>query len=179
MIDLDSYNGTLQPWIKQILALYNRGHSPRQIADEMWPVWRDAFKAYHGFEYCPNENNIRYALVRIGAMDTNPVVSFVYRSEQVVMLHRRGMTFEEIATHFGIRKEHVPILYKNGMQSLGEKEHRRILWERNGQIIEQWLQEKADQKADNKYQRQKNKGRPIDMGGPRDVWIERDPWSDY
>jgi hypothetical protein len=20
--------------------------------------------------------------------------------------------------------------------------------------------------------------RPIDMGGPRDVWIERDPWSD-
>jgi hypothetical protein len=22
------------------------------------------------------------------------------------------------------------------------------------------------------------RGRPIDMGGPRDVWIERDPWSD-
>ena len=23
-----------------------------------------------------------------------------------------------------------------------------------------------------------SKGRPIDMGGPRDQWIERDPWSD-
>jgi hypothetical protein len=24
-----------------------------------------------------------------------------------------------------------------------------------------------------------SKGRPIDMGGPRDMWINRDPWSNH
>ena len=27
--------------------------------------------------------------------------------------------------------------------------------------------------------KQTNLGRPIDMGGPRGVWLERDPWSNF
>jgi hypothetical protein len=50
---------------------------------------------------------------------------------------------------------------------------REARWNR---IVDKWLAEKTERY----YERIRlsNKGRPLDMGGPRDVWIERDPWSD-
>jgi hypothetical protein len=60
----------------------------------------------------------------------------------------------------------------------------RIEWEKKeaarearwNRIVDEWLAE--NQQRDYERIRRSNKGRPIDMGGPRDIWIDRDPWSD-
>lgn len=120
LIDYTRYNGYLYKVLKDIVAAYQRGYTPRQIADDLIPRLTG---------YYVSSSMVTYILRRVGAIQD----CYTERSPQEL---RR--------IEINARLRH-PEWY-------GLPEH-------YGMSVE-------------------SLGRPLDMGGPRDVWIEQSPWDD-
>lgn len=171
-IRLSKYTGYLKPWRKAIVEMYLRGLTPSKIKAEILPELMECGANPWGIT--PSTQMIEYVLRRVGAMplrsgepvELSPTGPELY----AVALHDQGFTFAEIGRRLGCSRGAARMLivkYQN-------KENRKARREHHDRRIEQFLAEQTERVRVEPT----NRGRPIDMGGPRDVWIERDPWSD-
>ena len=83
-------------------------------------------------------------------------------SRAAFRLHEEGLTHRVIAGRLGVRLGRVGYLVH-----LGRRAHMVACWRAGNEQRQRITAMGLD----------RNLGRPIDMGGPRDVWIEYDPWD--
>ena len=159
IIDYTRYYGGLRDQLAAIADDYQRGLTFKQLSDK--------YRRYrHGpYSHYPTAQNVKYALERIGVVKIarRPLLSlegsriFAARDKEMLELARGGAKLKDIAKKFGISRARAG--------SIIQREKRRAL---TRQILD--LQYESRWKH---YKRRfQNLGRPIDMGGPRDVWID-------
>lgn len=178
MIDESAYNGTLKPFLPDILALHARGASPWEIYAALRPRFIEHYRKHYHSSYGPpgGDNTIRYILRRVGALPQygDSLVNdrrAVERREHAAKLRREGLSFDEIGQQLGgLSRERV----RQILIQQERVEKRAAKRARSERITEEWLAEYHSRE----HARRTNKGRPLDMGGPRDQWLERSPWDD-
>lgn len=171
LVDVARYNGGLRQFVPQILELHRQGKTPREIYHALLPLfrthpwWSDA---------PPSDGAVRYILVRIGALGAEVSSAVALRKEDravyATALRSEGVTLNEIGRRIGgVSAEMVRKIVVKQQR----REEKRARAERNARITAEW----ATEAYFGDVARLRSKGRPLDMGGPRDQWIERSPWD--
>jgi hypothetical protein len=145
------YDGYLKPYLAQIVADYQAGTSLGEIADRLG---RNRVLSWCGLP--PSTTSIGYVLNRAGVKLDQLERLHRARMTEMVKLRNDGRTLMEIGKVYGLTRERV--------RQIIEKAER--IKARAKYVARPFINELP------------NNGRVIDMGGPRDVWIENDPWDD-
>ena len=162
--DPEAYRGYLTPWVYQIIQGHLDGESPREIAERLGRHVRSADG------YPPTRNAVAYVLERVGfnqpsARPGKP------RLEAVWNLRQEGKTLAEIGRHFSLSRERVRQLLLQWHQHADGKARRAALHERTTAAISEIFPAWSDEGV------KPPRHRPLDMGGPRDRWLEKSPWD--
>ncbi len=167
-----TYTGLLQPWVNEIVRRYRLGHPPSQIAGALHQKIMALYPERKPWKVSEADAAlIVYVLKRVGEWQepAPPGVVAHQREEKVLQLRADGLTFEEIGKRVGVGKARVGQILHHAQRRLEAKAERDARRARTDRLIEAMFAPKVPPRI---------LGRPIDMGGPRDVWIERGPWDD-
>lgn len=167
--DPERYNGWLRDWKGEILYRYIMKQPPETIVDAL----RKRVEAQE-HQYVTT-TSIRYALRAMGvtvettktktAAVTAAKLDYTARNTEIVKLRAQGLTFEAIGKRFKLSRERIrQIIDKHARQAL--KKAQAVAWWERVHATAQWGPLPPP-----------GKGRPLDMGGPRGVWIEDEPWD--
>jgi hypothetical protein len=158
-VDLDRYQGYLRPHLEKIIAAYEGGDSLVTIANRLGLIP----SAWGGTDYYPTSSNLLYALRRVGYPVPPPKPagpSWAERLRRAAVLRDEGKTMRQIGVELGVSGE-------RARQILGQAE-------RLGRHAIRGAHNRAIQRAASL----RGPGRPVDLGGPRDVWLTFRPTTD-
>jgi hypothetical protein len=177
MITPGPYQGYLTPYLDRIVAGHQQGLSMAKIARSLGLIAEnyDRYKKQYFKDY-PTHASIRYVLIRLGVIpppEPQPVTWYNkwQRADNMLAMRREGLSVPQIIERLnGPWSANVASdeAYVRRMIHAAEWRERHIVIVIPGG---RWLIAEA-------FAGLPTKGRPLDMGGPRDQWIERDPWSD-
>jgi hypothetical protein len=170
MINPGPYEGYLKPYLDRIVTGHQQGLSMAKIAHSLGLI-ADNYDHYRKqyFKDYPSHASIRYVLVRLGVMTLPepPPIKWYNKwehADRMLAMLREGLSLAQIVEQVG-----GDVTWARRMIRAAEWRERHIVVAVPAQ--RRWLIAEA-------FDDQPTKGRPLDMGGPRDTWIERDPWSD-
>jgi hypothetical protein len=162
-----SYLGFLYPWADRIVLFYKRGYSPQYIVGWLRPLVEEQYpERPHVFV-----DNVLYVLKRAGVYQQwaagVPHPAKLAREQEIERLREDGLTLQEIGERLGITRSRVQQIFESAQLRRQIVANRAAKRARSDQIIDQRLERQRH-----------NLGRPIDMGGPRDQWLEKGPWDE-
>jgi hypothetical protein len=143
------YGGFLLPWAEQIIADYQRGDEPAEIARRLQPA---IARKWPKSPYLTS-SNIVYLLRREEVYPRTEPPDLAARQKEIRRMREQGLTLNAIGQKFNLTRERV-------RQLLIAEEKK---WE--------WAAKRV-------LPRRRSIGRPLDMGGPRDQWLEQGPWDE-
>lgn len=170
-IRYERYGGYLRHWAREIVILHLDGMELQQIADTVTPAVQAKFANGPFQGTTPSSAMIDYVLRRVGAKAPTPTQCRKWAA---------GLNCPAPSPAATPVVESKPTTGSDWRRLEAEREAR---WNR---IVDGWLAERANRRLQAFLEQQHqareairllNKGRPLDMGGPRDQWIEADPWS--
>lgn len=157
----DNYEGYLKPWLHKIVVAYCRGDKPTGIARQLRS---SVAKVYPEAAPLISAQHVNHVLRSVGLLGERripmprlPAQKYA-RQEEVWKLREDGLTFKEIGQQLGVSKQRAQQIWMGA--------------QRRHELAAKRASEKKRDAA------RRNLGRPIDMGGPRDVWIEQGPWDE-
>lgn len=167
------YTGYLAPWTNEIVQLFQAGQTPVQIADNISkPVQAHYEKdnRWNGYTPSPTGTMISYVLRRVGAMDPPPPipVKTLEKQDRGAMVWRWYMVDRLLQREIAQRLGCSPALVH------------RIIYDHKNFLVRKELRENRERVDAEVYGPPlppRILGRPLDMGGPRDVWLEQSPWD--
>lgn len=167
------YTGYLAPWTNEIIQRYHAGETPSSIADKLQQPVMTHYKQdpnWDRYTPFPTSTMILYILRRVGAKPPPPPIPIkVLEGQDRSAIVWRWYTVErfsqrQIAERLGVSPSRVNQLIHK---------HRKYL-------IRKEMRENRDHVLATTYgppPPPRILGRPIDMGGPRDEWLEQGPWD--
>ena len=156
--DPTRYTGSLAPWIAEIVTWHQQGMRRFEIADRLLALVRARYPKTRWI----HEATVTYALDRVGVINLG-LLTFATQQHaaQVLILRRQGLSLAQIGGQLGRSRERVRQLLQLALKH-EQVTARRDRWQ--VRELDAWLGP--------------NKGRPLDMGGPRDRWLEQSPWDE-